>query len=413
MPANIDRPKATASMAEPARYSSTCIMVMLAFIMFVTVSSEFVVMGMLPMMARDLNISLARAGSFVTWFALAASTFGPVLTLFTARYNRLNFLLIAVVIFTLANFIIALMQQYYIIVAMRIVQGVLLPAIASILVVEAVQRVTAEQRGRAISNVNLGIVVTTIVGVPGAAMLADALGWSASFVALAVLGLIATAMLLLMTTPPHQAPQQQVKQLADVTGLWRGQFLRHLLLSALIFAGMFTSYTYIAALLTEITDSQHYLIGCLLMIFGISGIVGNALAGRTVDADPLIATAAVVLFLAIAMIAIVPMADNAFFLALLLVLWGGSHMAAFVINQIRVMQAAQHAQTLALALNISACNLGIALGAKFGGYITERISIEFVGYAGALILTIALITTKAMLLCKTANVSFIEEETRT
>jgi len=413
MPTKIDRSKVMVTITEPARYSSTCIIALLAFIMFVTVTSEFVVMGMLPMMALDLNISLARAGNFVTWFALAASIFGPVLSLFSARYSSRNFLLIAVLIFTLSNFIIALVQQYYIIVAMRIVQGALLPAIASIIVVEAVQRVTAEQRGWAISNVNLGIVMTTILGIPGSAMLANALGWSASFAALAVLGLMATAMLLMMIAPTHQVAAQPARALTDVTWLWRGPFLRHLLLSALIFAGMFTSYTYIAALLTEITDSQHSIIGWLLMIFGISGIAGNALAGRIVDANPLAATAGVALLLAIAMMAIVPAAEHAFFLTLVLVLWGGAHMAAFVINQVRVMQAAQHAQTLALSLNISACNLGIALGAMFGGYISERVSIEFVGYAGALILTIALITTKAMLLCKTANVSFIEEETRT
>jgi len=413
MPAKTNTPKITATMVEPARYSSTCIIALLAFIMFVTVSSEFVVMGMLPMMALDLNISLARAGNFVTWFALAASIFGPVLSLFATRYSRRNFLLIAVVIFTLTNFIIALMQQYYIIVAMRIVQGVLLPAIASIIVVEAVQRVTAEQRGWAISNVNIGIVMTTILGVPGSAMLANALGWSASFDVLAALGLMAIVMLLIMIAPTHQIAPQPAKALTDITWLWRGPFLRHLLLSALIFAGMFTSYTYIAALLTEVTDSQHSIIGWLLMIFGISGIVGNALAGRIVDANPLAATAGVSLLLAVAMIAIVPVAEHAFFLALVLVLWGGAHMAAFVINQVRVMQAAQHAQTLALSLNISACNLGIALGAMFGGYIIERVSIEFVGYAGALILTIALVMTKAMLIYNIGPAASVEKGTST
>ena len=145
------------------------------------------------------------------------------------------------------------------------------------------------------------------------------------------------------------------------------------------------------------------------MIFGISGIAGNILAGRIVDADPLTATAAVALLLAIAMVAIAPMAEHAFFLALLLVLWGGAHMAAFVINQVRVMQAAQHAQTLALSLNISACNLGIALGAMFGGYITEHVGIEFIGYAGALILTTALAI--AILLYKTEHSQLFATDT--
>jgi len=106
-------------------------------------------------------------------------------------------------------------------------------------------------------------------------------------------------------------------------------------------------------------------------------------------------------------------AEHAFFLALVLVLWGGAHMAAFVINQVRVMQAAQHAQTLALSLNISACNLGIALGAMFGGYIIERVSIEFVGYAGALILTIALVMTKAMLIYNIGPAASVEKGTST
>jgi len=383
MSINIVTPAVTPLIEGKAKYSITGVIAVLAFTMFVTVTSEFVVMGLLPIMAIDLNISLANAGWFVTWFALAASFLGPPFTLFVGRYSRHGFLVTSMIIFSISNLTIALTQQYYVIVAIRILQGILLPAIVSILVVEAVRLSEVERRGWAISGVNLGIVVTTVFGIPAGAMIADELGWFASFVALGLLSIIAAMSLFWALPNTSKTDKKQDLLFSDISSLWRSSFLIHLLLSAIIFAGMFTGYTYIAALLTKVANLDNSMLGWLLMGFGISGVAGNWLAGRVVDSNPIAASAIVALLLALAMLAITPIGNNVFVLTLVVALWGSSHMAAFVINQVRVMQAGSSAQTFSLSLNISACNLGIALGPIIGGYIIDSYSIDFVGYAGS------------------------------
>lgn len=108
MSMNATKPSVRQTDSGESKYSITLAIGLLAFTLFVIVSSEFMVMGLLPAMASDLNISLAKAGWFVTCFALAASLLGPALTIPTGRYNPRNFLIISVIIFAVSNLVIAL-----------------------------------------------------------------------------------------------------------------------------------------------------------------------------------------------------------------------------------------------------------------------------------------------------------------
>ena len=323
--------------------------------------------------------------------------------MFIGKFKSDKFLIASVIVFSIGNLLIALLQHYYVIVIIRIVQGALLPAILSIIVLEAVHLAGKNRSGWAISQANLGIAVATVLGIPAGALIANQLGWPASFISLALLGVI-TASLLVVSLPKRNVKEdKRTSVVAEVALLWRAAFLFQLLLSAILFAGMFTSYTYIAALLTKISNIGSAQVGWLLMGFGICGIVGNWLAGRFVGSNAIIATAVVALMLSLSMVSLslmqnTPMQNFPFVMVLIVVLWGASHMAAFVINQVRVMQAGKNAQSLALSLNISACNLGIALGAILGGYVVQHYGVEFVGYAGAATVAIALVMAIAFMI---------------
>ncbi|WP_432473451.1 MFS transporter [Amphritea sp. HPY] len=166
MDMNVAKSDVTQIGVKACESSITLAISLLAFTMFVIVTSEFVVVGLLPEMATDLNVPLSDAGWFVTCFALAASLLGPVLTILASRYNPRDFLIASAIAFAAGNLAIALAPHYYIVIATRVLQGSLLPAIVSVAAVEAARIAGSERKGWAISRVNLGVAATTILGMP-------------------------------------------------------------------------------------------------------------------------------------------------------------------------------------------------------------------------------------------------------
>ena len=368
---------------------------LLAFTMFVIVTTEFVVVGLLPAMAKDLNLSLAEAGWFVTWFALAAALLGPPLTMLAGRCDPRHVLITAAIVFAAGNLAIALAPHYSIVVAVRLLQGCALPAAASVAVVAAARLVGVEREGWAVSRVNIGVVTATVLGVPAGAIAADYAGWPASFAGLALLGLLSAG--LIAAWFPRMEIAKQPSMLTEISLLWRPGFQMHLLLSCILFAGMFAGYTYIAALLGAEANLDGTTLGWALMGFGLAGAFGNWIAGRVVDRDPLAATVWVTFVLAFAMAVVAPVGESlSSLLGLVIGLWGAAHMAAFVISQVRVMKAGREAAAFALSLNISVCNLGIGLGATLGGQIVDHYGVGAVGYVGAATATAALFMTVVM-----------------
>lgn len=362
-------------------FGQTLAIFALVFTTFVFITSEFIVVGLIPEMATDLDISLAEAGSFVTWFALAAALFGPPMTMLASRCNPRTFLLVAIALFAAGNFLIAAAPHYSVVASARLLQGSLLPAVASIVTLVAIGIAGKQRRTWAISQVNTGVVGATILGVPVGAIIAEYAGWSLSFGALAALGAVSVG--LIWHHFPRSVTTTAPSAFGELSLLRQPAFLLHLLVSLVLFAGMFAGYTYIAPLIAALTDLEGELVGWALMGFGIAGAIGNWGTGRLAAQDRLTATIGVAVTLAIAMIALVPAGLHSQLLVGLCVgLWGASHMAAFVVTQVRVIEAGSGAPAFALSLNISACNVGIGLGAMLGGQAELQWGIEAVAYLG-------------------------------
>lgn len=305
--------------ARPARAFGLAIG-LLAFANFVIVTSEFIVVGLLPAMASDLGVSLAEAGRLVTWFALAAAIAGPPATMLAARSEPKLIVMLTALVIAAGNLAVVLAPRYEALVVVRIAQGCALTVFVSV------------------STVAAG-------------------------------------------------------------------FLAHLLLSSVLFTAMFAGYTFIAPLLGTVAGVSGTAVGWMLAGFGLAGILGNWAAGHAADRDPLVATVAVAFALAVAMAA-VGLATNAPVLLMIIIgLWGAAHMAAFVVSQVRVMQAGRGAPALAMSLNISVCNFGIALGAVFGGWIADGRGVENVGYGGGAAATVAILIASAMVAARASTKS--------
>ncbi|MBF3165986.1 MFS transporter, partial [Pseudomonas aeruginosa] len=225
------------------------------------------------------------------------------------------------------------------------------------------------REGRAVALVFFGIVAATVLGIPIGTLIADAWGWRLAFAALAALALAKA--LLLAAWLPRIPGRPGISLRSQASVLRQPLVLGHLLLSLLVFTGMFTPYTYLADILQRLAGFSGSLVGWTLMGFGAVGLLGNWLGGRLVDRSPLGATLLFVLLMALGMLALVPTLGNAWLLAATLAIWGVAQAALFIVGQVRVMKSAPRAPAFAASLNISACNAGIGIGALAGSWVID------------------------------------------
>lgn len=368
---------------------------LLAFAVFVVVTTEFSVVGLLPVLAHDSGISLARAGWFVTAFAVAAALLGPPLTMVASRYEPRRVLVVVALLFAVGNALAALTRNGLVLLAVRIVQGSVLPVFASVAIVSAARLAGPCREGWASARVNQGVVATAVLGVPLTAIAAEQIGWPASFAGLALLGVASAALIALLF--PRLTSEKPAPSRAAIALLSRPYFLAQMALAGVLFTAMFTAYTYIAPLLAHVGVLDGMAVGWMLMLFGLAGIVGNWIAGLVASPDPVRASAIGALILALVVAAPTVVGGHPIVLSVLVGLWGAAHTAAFVFCQVGALTAGRDAPAFAMSLNISVCNLGIALGALVGGSVVDRFSIDTAGYAGAALAVVAALTAAAII----------------
>jgi len=335
-------------------------------------TTEFVIMGLLLQVAADLQVSIAAAGLLISGYALGVFFGAPLLTAATGRLPRKLTLLALMVVFTLGNLACALAPSYELLMLARVITSLAHGTFFGVGAVVATGLVAADRRASAISIMFTGLTVATLLGVPAGAWLGAQLGWRASFWAVAVIGMLATAVIAWWV--PADAGERSTSSLRDdIKVLTRPQVLLGLLATVLGFSGVFTVFTYIQPLLTQVTGFADAAVSAILLVFGVGMITGNLLGGRLADRHLVptllgsIATLALVLA-AMSGVLHLPVAAVVFV--------GLLGMAAFAIVsplQLRVLQKAEGVgQSLASSLNIAAFNLGNALGAWVGGVVIAQ-----------------------------------------
>ncbi|WP_407309539.1 MFS transporter [Pseudomonas sp. nanlin1] len=366
----------------------------LALAAFVIVTTEFLIIGLLPAMARDLGISISTAGLLVTLFAFTVMLCGPPLTAMLSHLDRKRTFIAILMIFAFANALAALSTNLYVLALARLIPALALPVFWGTASETASRLAGPERGGKAVAQVYLGISAAMLFGIPLGTLFADAFNWRAAFWALS--GLSVVMAVLLWQAMPHLAPTAKVRLGEQAKILKDPRFLANLLLSILLFTAMFTGYTYLADTLERIAGVAPAYVGWWLMGFGAVGLIGNQLGGRFADRSPLGSTIAFALLLGVGLLAVVPASGHLALLASVLVIWGIAHTALFPLCQIRVMNTAPTAQALAGTLNVSAANAGIGLGSTLGAIIIEQAGLASLGYAAGAVAGLALLLALVM-----------------
>ena len=366
---------------------------------FTVLTTEFIIVGLLPAIARDLDVSVPQAGLLVTLFAFTVAALGPFLTAYFARFERKRLFIVILLMFAFANTVAALAPNIWVMGFARLLPALGLPVIWALASETAVGLAGPEYAGRAIAKIGFGIVCATVFGIPVGTLISDAWGWRSAFGILAVVAL-AKAALLWVYLPAIRVVNEQSSLSSQFVMLRSPLVIGHILLSVLVFSGMFTAYTYLADILERLAGFDGTVVGWCLMGFGAVGLVGNSLGGRMVDRHPLIASIVFCTFMIGGLLALVPSIHSTLGLAAAMGVWGVTQAAMFLISHVRLMKVAAHAPAFGASLNIAGGNLGIGLGAMIGGRVIDNYGLGSLGLAAAGFILLSIVLALWLMKCK-------------
>lgn len=344
--------------------------------------TEFAPMGLLPVIAGDLGVSIPSAGLLISAYALGVMIGAPLMTLTTGRIPRRTLLIGLAGIFTLGNLLAAVSGSYGMLLAARILTSFNHGAFFGVGSLVAASLVAPDKRAGAVAAMFMGLTIANVVGVPLATWAGEHLGWRASFAGITALGILTMAALRL-TLPSLPAPTGGSAR-AELKVLGRPQVLGALALTVVGSSAMFTVFTYITPILRDATHASLGFVTAMLVLYGLGLTAGNWLGGRFADRSvdrTLIVTLASLTTILLAFAWGMPFSGPS---AVLIFLWGVASFALVPPLQVRVMSAASDAPNLASAVNIGAFNLGNAFGAALGGgVIAAGLGYPAVAIAGA------------------------------
>ncbi|MCZ2495847.1 MFS transporter [Xylophilus sp. Kf1] len=353
-------------------------------------TTEFSPMGLLPVIAEGVGVSIPQAGMLVSAYAIGVMVGAPVMTLALGRMRVKAALIALMSIFVVGNLLSAMAPGYWTLLLARLVTSLNHGAFFGLGSVVAASLVPREKQASAVATMFMGLTIANIGGVPAATWVGQQIGWRMAFAGTAGLGLLAMAALALALPRGAAGKMPDIRQELKVLG--RPEVLMALATTVMGASAMFTLYTYVAPVLQTLTAASAGFVTLGLMLIGIGFTVGNGIGGRLADWSLDGSTRLFLGFLAVVMLALPFLLSSHAGAVVGLLVWGAAAFALVPPVQMRVMQAAAGAPGLASSVNVGAFNLGNALGAGVGGAV---ISADF-GYAavpvaGAVLAAIGLV----------------------
>lgn len=346
-------------------------------------TTEFVIMGLLPEVANDFDVSIPLAGYATTLYALGVVLGAPLMTMLGTRLTRKQMLMLLMGVFIVGNALTAAAPAFGLLLAGRIVAAFTHGAFFGIGAIVAADLVAPEKRATAIATMFTGLTLSNVAGVPAGTWLGQQVSWRATFLAVAALGVI--GLLGVARLVPAQ-PERAAAKLGSELAVFRNpQVGLAMLMTILGFGGVFAAVTYLASMMTEVTGFAESSVTWLTAAFGVGLFGGNLISGRLSDRSPMPMLYASLSGLALSLALFTFTAHHKAAAVVTIVLIGAFGFATVPPLQKRVMDQAAAAPTLASAGNIAAFNFGNALAAWLGGLvISGGLGYTAVNWVGAL-----------------------------
>lgn len=368
------------------RKQSTLALLALAISAFAIGTTEFISVGLLPLISQDLNIPLTTAGLTFTLYALGVTIGAPVLTSLTSRVPKKTLLFWIMLFFIAGNSIAAGAGTIATLLVGRVVAAFAYGVFMSIGSTIAADLVPEDRRSSAISLMFAGLTVATVTGVPLGAYLGQLPGWRVAFAAIVLVGVVAlVANLALVPANLRKGVKTTFgDQLKLVTN---ARLLLVFVITALGYGGTFVVFTYLSPLLTEITGFSAGQVAVILFVYGIAIAIGNVAGGKLANRNPLavllamFAVQAIVLFILFATVPFKIAGLITIFFMGIMAFMNAPGLQVYVV--ILAERFVPSAKDVASAINIAAFNAGIAIGAYDGGVITDSIGLIHTTWGGS------------------------------
>uniref|UniRef100_Q11DV2 Major facilitator superfamily MFS_1 n=1 Tax=Chelativorans sp. (strain BNC1) TaxID=266779 RepID=Q11DV2_CHESB len=380
MNANVSTAGTTAEASSSPRWA----LLALAIGAFGIGTTEFSPMGLLPVIAQGVDVSIPTAGLLISAYAIGVMIGAPIMTLAFSRFGKRTALILRMVIFTIGNLMSAMAPGYFTLLAARLVTSLNHGAFFGLGAVVAASVVPKEKQASAVAAMFMGLTIANIGGVPAATWVGQQIGWRMAFAGTALIGIAAIAALWTALPKGVRGSMPDLKREMGV--LTRPTVLLAMATTVMGAGAMFTLYTYVAPTLETLTGASDRFVTIGLALIGIGFTIGNWLGGRLADWSLDGATKIFLGALAVIML-VLPLAFGTHAGAAIgLLVWGAAAFAIVPPVQMRVMQAASEAPGLASSINVGAFNLGNALGAAIGaGVISLDLGYAAVSIAGGLL----------------------------
>ncbi|MBB3732872.1 MFS transporter [Nonomuraea dietziae] len=347
----------------------------LSMALFAVGTDGFIIAGLLPQIAADLDVSVAVAGQLVTAFALAFAVSAPILGALTSGMDRRAALLLALAIFVVGNAATAVGPNYEVVIIARVVT-----AMGAGLIGAAAAIAPEQRRGRALAFVMGGLTLAIAFGLPAGTLIGGA-DWRLTLWAVAALGVVAAAGVTVALGPislPAVTLRDRLAPLREI------RVFGMLAVTVLTLAGTHVLYTYISPTVAGATGGSATSLTVVLLAWGVGNMVGNMAAGRLADRFPPRQVVSWGLAAAAVMLGVSPQATGDFAMTIVwAVLWGVCVSLPVVPQQSRLVAHAPDAAAVLLGLNNSAIYVGVALGGALGGLLQEQLTPSGLGLAGA------------------------------
>ncbi|MCU6797094.1 MULTISPECIES: MFS transporter [Paenibacillus] len=375
---------------------STLALLALAVSAFAIGTTEFISVGLLPLIAEDLQVSMTTAGLTVSIYALGVTFGAPVLTALTSSMSRKSLLLWIMVVFIIGNGIAVSATSIGVLLSARVVSALAHGIFMSIGATIAADLVPENRRASAIAIMFTGLTVATVTGVPFGTFIGQQFGWRFAFLIIVVIGIIAlVANSILVPSDIRKGARTTLRD--QVKLVTNGRLLLVFIITALGYGGTFVVFTYLSPLLQEITGFQAKTVAIILLVYGIAIAIGNTIGGKLANRNPI--QALFYMFLVQAVVLVILTFTAPFKVAGLITLFVMGLFAFMNVPglQVYVVTLAQRfvpsAVDVASAINIAAFNVGIALGSFLGGMIADSIGLIHTAWIGGVMVFAAMLLT--------------------
>ncbi|WP_182139963.1 MFS transporter [Pseudomonas fulva] len=344
-------------------------------------TGEFAIMGLMPDIASNLNLSEPQVGHAISAYALGVMVGAPTLAILGAKILRKHMLLLLMGLYALGNLATAFAPSFGGLIAFRFISGLPHGAYFGIAAVVASSMVANNQRAGAVARVMMGLTLAMLLGNPIATFLGQYFGWRSAFVLVGLIAVCTIAMVWRFVPQRHDEVRSDPRK--ELKAFTLPQVWMALGIASIGFAGMFCVFSYLAPTMLEVTRVAPQWIPFGLAAFGVGGIVGNIVGGKLFDRLQFRAVGLVLAWSVLVLLSFTFAAANLWSLLLGIGLVG-TMIALAAPLQIRLMDIAHEAPSLAAASNHAAFNLANALGPWLGGMaITAGLGWTSTGYIGA------------------------------